>query len=106
VPRTNNDPEQLFGSHRYHERRASGRKVASPGLVVRGGVRLVSGVMTRLGEVQVEELAPQAVGDWQELRQDLERRRHTRVQGRRFRRNPRAYLRELEEKIPQSRLPS
>jgi hypothetical protein len=36
LPRTNNDLEQLFGSHRHHERRCSGRKVASPGLVVRG----------------------------------------------------------------------
>ena len=34
LPRTDNDLEQLFGSHRYHERRSSGRKVASPGLVV------------------------------------------------------------------------
>jgi len=31
LPRTDNDLEQLLGSHRYHERRASGRKVASPG---------------------------------------------------------------------------
>ena len=31
LPRTDNDLEQLFGSHRYHERRSSGRKVASPG---------------------------------------------------------------------------
>ena len=36
IPRTNNDLEHLFGSHRYHERRASGRKEASPGLVVMG----------------------------------------------------------------------
>src|SRR5262249_24977916 len=106
LPRTNNDLEQLFGRHRYHERRASGRKGASPGLVVRGGVRLGSGVLTRLGGGKGEGLAPPAVGEWQELRQELERRRHTRVQGRRFRRNPQAYLRELEEKIPQSRLPS
>jgi len=106
LPRTNNDLEQLFGSHRYHERRSSGRKVASPGLVVRGGVRLVSGVLTRLGEARAEELAPAEVGEWQELRADLERRRLIRVQGRRFRRHPHAYLRELEEKIPQSRLPS
>ena len=33
LPRTDNDLEQLFGAHRYHERRSSGRKVASPGLV-------------------------------------------------------------------------
>ncbi|MBV8128581.1 MAG: hypothetical protein JO114_13125 [Planctomycetaceae bacterium] len=26
LPRTNNDLEHLFGSHRYHERRASGRR--------------------------------------------------------------------------------
>jgi hypothetical protein len=36
LPRTNNDLEQLFGSFRYHERRASGRKVAAPSIVVRG----------------------------------------------------------------------
>ena len=47
IPRTNNDLEHLFGSHRYHERRASGRKRASPGLVVRGSVRVGSGLATR-----------------------------------------------------------
>jgi hypothetical protein len=30
LPRTNNDLEQMFGSQRYHERRATGRKTASP----------------------------------------------------------------------------
>src|SRR4029453_10122913 len=30
LPRTNNDLEQLFGSQRYHERRATGRKTAAP----------------------------------------------------------------------------
>ena len=39
VPRTNNDLEHAFGSHRYHERRASGRRRASPGLVVMGSWR-------------------------------------------------------------------
>ena len=34
LPRTNNDLEQYFGSARYHERRTTGRKVASPGMVV------------------------------------------------------------------------
>ncbi len=48
VPRTNNDLEHLFGSHRYHERRASGRKRASPGLVVMGPVRVLAGLATRL----------------------------------------------------------
>ena len=36
LPRTNNELEHTFGSHRYHERRASGRRRASPGLVVMG----------------------------------------------------------------------
>ena len=30
LPRTNNDLEHLFGSTRYLERRATGRKMASP----------------------------------------------------------------------------
>ena len=38
LPRTNNDLERAFGSHRYHERRATGRKGASPALVLRGAV--------------------------------------------------------------------
>ena len=48
LPRTNNDLEHTFGSHRYHERRSSGRRRASPGLVVMGSARLVSGLATRL----------------------------------------------------------
>jgi len=35
LPRTNNGLEHYFGSARYSERRATGRKSASPGLVVR-----------------------------------------------------------------------
>jgi hypothetical protein len=38
LSRTNNDLEQFFGAHRYHERRATGRKGASPTLVLRGSV--------------------------------------------------------------------
>ena len=48
LPRTNNDLEHLFGSQRYHERRASGRKTASPAIVLRGEVRLIAAVATRL----------------------------------------------------------
>jgi hypothetical protein len=36
LPRTNNDLEHAFGSHRSHERRARGRRRASPGWVVMG----------------------------------------------------------------------
>ncbi len=48
LPRTNNDLEHFFGSYRYHERRCSGRKVACPGTVVRGSVRLVAAAAGRL----------------------------------------------------------
>jgi hypothetical protein len=106
LPRTNNDLEQLFGSHRYHERRSSGRKVASPGLVVRGSVRLPAGLATRLrGEVRGEDLAPSDLGAWRDLRAGLGRRQAVRAQGRRFRRDPAAYLQELEDVLIKETLP-
>jgi hypothetical protein len=107
LPRTDNDLEQIFGSHRYHERRCSGRKVASPGLVVRGSVRLPAAMATRLrGEVRGEDLVPSDVDDWRELRAGLERRQEVRAQGRRFRRDPAAYLQEIENNLIKGTLPS
>jgi hypothetical protein len=106
LPRTNNDLEQLFGAHRYHERRCSGRKMASPGLVVRGSVRLPAAVATRLrGEVKGEDLVPSDPDAWRELRAGLERRQAVRAQGRRFRRDPAAYLQELEDALIKETLP-
>lgn len=106
LPRTDNDLEQLFGAHRYHERRCSGRKVASPGLVVRGSVRLPAALATRLrGEVRGEDLAPWDPGAWRELRAGWERRQAVRAQGRRFRRDPTAYLQELEDALIKETLP-
>jgi hypothetical protein len=106
LPRTDNDLEQLFGSHRYHERRSSGRKVASPGLVVRGSVRLPAATATRLrGEVRGEDLVPSEVDAWRELRAGLKRRQAVRAQGRRFRRDPAAYLQELEDALIKGTLP-
>jgi hypothetical protein len=107
LPRTDNDLEQLFGAHRYHERRSSGRKVASPGLVVRGSVRLPAALATRTrGEVRGEDLAPSDLDAWRELRAGLERRQAVRAQGRRFRRDPATYLQELEEALIKRTLPS
>jgi hypothetical protein len=107
LPRTNNGLEQLFGAQRYHERRASGRKVASPGLVVRGSVRLVAATATRLrGAVRGEDLAPSDLRAWRELRSELERRQEVRVQGHRFRHDPQAYLQRLEEALIKGILPS
>ena len=106
LPRTNNDLEQFFGSYRYHERRASGRKVACPGTVVRGSVRLVAAATTRLRTIKVADLVPTDVAAWRELRESLERRQATRALGRRFRRDPQAYLRSLEDSLINQALPS
>lgn len=106
VPRTNNDLEQLFGSHRYHERRASGRKGGSPTVVVRGPVRVVAALVTRQKEPTPEELVPRDPEKWRQLRDELQRRRGERTKHRRFRRNPEAYLRDLESKFAQSCLPT
>jgi hypothetical protein len=106
LPRTNNDLERAFGSHRYHERRASGRKGASPALVLRGSVRLVAGLATRQGTVSVSDLAGADQFRWQELRQELEERRRRRVERWRFRRDPEGYLNALENQLNQSGLPA
>lgn len=67
LPRTNNDLEQFFGSYRYHERRASGRKVACPGTVVRGSVRLVASAATRLRSIEGSDLVPAGLAAWRDL---------------------------------------
>jgi hypothetical protein len=105
LPRTNNDLEQLFGSTRHHERRCTGRKTASPSLVLRGSVRIVAGLGTRSHRFQGRELTPANLGVWQSLRASLETRRHTRVLRQRFRRAPEAYLRNLEALLLKRTLP-
>jgi hypothetical protein len=104
LPRTNNDLEQFFGSHRYHERRCSGRKGASPGLVLRGQARLLAAAATRRRAFAVAELAQVDRSRCEELRRQLEARRQRRVQRRRFRRDPQAYLQALEEQLLKSTL--
>jgi hypothetical protein len=106
LPRTNNDLEQLFGSHRYHERRASGRKGGSPGMVLRGSVRLVAGLATRSREVTAADLQAADRKEWKRIRAELEERRERRVERRRFRRDPEMYLKALENKLIQSGLPA
>jgi hypothetical protein len=105
LPRTNNDLEQFFGSYRYHERRASGRKVACSGTVVRGSVRLIAAATTRLRVIEVSDLTPSDVAAWRALRKSLERRQAARALGRRFRRYPAAYLRSLEDALITKTLP-
>jgi hypothetical protein len=106
LPRTNNDLERAFGSHRYHERRSTGRKGASPALVLRGSARLVAGLATRSREVTAGDLAGADRAAWKQLRAELETRRQRRVERRQFRRDPHGYLNRLEEKLNQLRLPT
>jgi hypothetical protein len=105
LPRTNNDLEQFFGSYRHHERRCSGRKVACPGTVVRGSVRVVAAAATRLRSIDVADLVPSDLKRWRELRGSLERRQAVRTLGRRFRHDPVAYLRSLEGSLINQTLP-
>lgn len=106
LPRTNNDLEQLFGSTRHHERRCTGRKAASPGLVLRGPVRVLAGLGTRARAYSGEELAPTDPQAWRKVRGDLEKRRQSRALRYRFRRDPAKYLQQLEDKLLKPALPS
>jgi hypothetical protein len=105
LPRTNNELEQYFGSARYHERRTTGRKQASPGLVVRGSVRIVASVASRLHSLSGPELCPTDLTQWRALRSKLNQRQEARRMQHRFRTSPESYLAALEEKLSKERLP-
>jgi hypothetical protein len=105
LPRTNNELEQYFGSARYHERRATGRKQASPGLVVRGSVRIGASVASRLHAFSGPELCPIDLVRWRTLRSELNHRQEARCKQHRFRKSPETYLLALEEKLGKERLP-
>lgn len=106
LPPTNNDLEHFFGSGRYHERRATGRKNASPALVLRGAVRLTAAAATRLRTRTGREIAPANLDSWKALRTQLRERRQRRTLRSRFRRNPQTYLGDLENQLLQLTLPS
>jgi len=106
LPRTNNALEQTFGSLRYHERRASGRKVASPSLVLNGCVRMATAEATRTRTVTRDMLAAVPHARWRATRAELERRRQARCQRFRFRKHPKEYLSELEDACGKLIVPS
>ena len=106
LPRTNNDLEQLFGSQRYHERRATGRKTAAPGAVLRGSVRLLAATATRVQAPTARDLGAANREHWRSLRQRLERGRRARTLRTRFRHDPGAYLAALEQQACPLTLPS
>lgn len=106
LPRTNNDLEHLFGQHRHHERRATGRKRAPLSLVLRGSARLVAGVATRLRPYTADDLVLRDTARWRQLRSSIRQRFALRAQGLRFRRDPASYLAQLEERALKRSLPS
>jgi cytochrome c-type biogenesis protein CcmH/NrfG len=101
LPRTNNDLEHTFGSVRYHERRSTGRKQASPGLVIRGAVRTVASVASQRYSFKGPELQPCNLTQWRMLRHQVESRHEARREQHRFRKAPVEYLAALEEKLCQ-----
>jgi hypothetical protein len=105
-PGTNNDLEHAFGAVRYHERRATGRPGASPGLVVRGEVRLVAALATGRGLIREAALVPAELTRWRTLRRTLAGRHATRRAQRAFRRDPAASLEELETALLKPVLPA
>ena len=105
LPRTNNDLEQYFGTARHIERRVTGRKRASPTLVVRGSVRVVAAGATRLVSYSAADLRLTNVSAWQALRQHLDYRHESRRRQLRFRRDPQAYLASLEQRLLTPSLP-
>jgi hypothetical protein len=105
LPRTNTDLERFFGSARYQERRATGRKRTSPATVVRGAVQLVAAVATRFYEWTAAHLHPHDAAAREKLRQELNARQEGRRVQRRFRRNPVAFLAALEQQYIRSLVP-
>jgi hypothetical protein len=101
LPRTNNELEHCFGVARVHERRATGRRGAIPGVVVRGSVRVMAAVTSKQQIFSVEELRPKDYQRWRDLRRHLQHREEARRQQWRFRRDPAAYLAAIEARLLQ-----
>ena len=105
LPRTDNELEQCFGSVRYAERRASGRRGAIAGLVVRGPVRVVTALALRRQCFLPRALSLHDPEAWYTLREQLSSRREARRKQLRFRKDPVAYLAALEDILLQTSLP-
>jgi hypothetical protein len=99
LPRTNNDLEHCFGVARVHERRATGRRGAIPGVVVRGSVRVITAVVAKEQSFSAEELRPSDYQRWRKLRVQLQQCEETRRRQFRFRKDPASYLAALEAQL-------
>ena len=74
--------------------------------MLRGEVRLIAATVTRLHEQGAADLARTDWVAWRSLRTRLDQRRQARTLRTRFRRDPQAYLRALEQKAIQLTLPT
>ena len=99
LPCTNNDLERCFGVARVHERRATGRRGAIPGVVVRGSVRVITAVVSRKQSFSAEDLQPKDYQRWRDLRAYLQQGEETRRRQLRFRKDPASYLAALEAQL-------
>ena len=97
LPRTNNELEHCFGSVRYSERRASGRRGAIAALVVRGPVRVLTALALRRQCFLPRALLLKDPDAWYAMREHLAFRREAHRKQLRFRKDPAAYLAALEE---------
>jgi len=77
------------------------KKQASPGLVVRGAVRIVALVASQHYHFKGPELQPWNLTQWRALRHQVESRHEARREHYRFRKAPVEYLAALEEKLYQ-----
>jgi len=89
----------VAGIARAHERRATGRRGAIPGVVVRGSVRLVAVLVSKQQHLQAADLQPHDYQKWRDLRVQLQSRQEARRQQFRFRQDPAAYLAPLEAQL-------
>ncbi len=105
LPRTDNELEHCFGSVRYAERRASGRRGAIAGLVVRGPARVLTALALRRQCFLPRGLYLRDPEAWYTLREQLTSRREARRKQLRFRKDPAAYLAALEDILLQTSLP-
>lgn len=106
IPRTNNACEQGFGSLRYSERRATGKKTTSATTVLRGQVRFVAATIRPTRPFEGEDLRPRDISAWRQLRTTLAAQQETRRQQRRFRRDPDTFLAAIEEQLLKVNLPT
>jgi len=99
LPRTNNALEQSFGSVRRSERRATGRRGAVPGLVVHGAVRVQAALATRVKTFTAQDLIPHDLHTWRTVRAEISSHQGNRCKQFRFRKNPPAYLADVERRL-------